>query len=155
MKQKHEIVFVDKDEHLLKECLNVRYEVFQVEKGIPKNVDVDKYDCINNECEHFLIKYEKKSVGTVRCKLNFKNKEIKLERFCILSDYRRFGLGRLMLEFIENYYKNKGFKIIRLDSKFAVYGFYEKNGYKAASEVFIEAGIDHIKMEKKLNNANR
>ena len=146
-----EIVSVGNDVGLLEECLSVRCAVFQVEKGIPRDIDVDSYDCINDMCEHFLIRYDNKSVGTVRCKLDVEEGEIRLQRFCVLSDYRKFGLGRKMLEFIEVYFKNKGFEWIRLDSKFAVHGFYEKSGYRVVSDVFTEAGVAHVKMEKRIN----
>lgn len=145
-----EIVSVDKNAALLEECLNVRRAVFQVEKGIPRDIDVDSYDCINDVCEHFLIRYHNKSAGTVRCKLDIEGKEIRLQRFCILSDYRKLGLGRSLLEFMNAYYQNKGFEWIRLDSKFAVHGFYEKSGYHVVSDVFMEAGVEHVKMEKRI-----
>lgn len=145
-----EIISVGKNIELLEECLNVRRAVFQVEKGIPKDIDVDSYDCMNDVCEHFLIRYDNKSAGTVRCKLDIEEKEIRLQRFCILSDYRKLGLGRSLLEFIDVYYQNKGFEWIRLDSKFAVHGFYEKSGYQVVSNVFMEAGVEHVKMEKRI-----
>lgn len=145
-----EIISVGKNIELLEECLNVRRAVFQVEKGIPKDIDVDEYDCMNDECEHFLIRYDNESVGTVRCKLDIEEKEIRLQRFCILSDYRKLGLGRSLLEFMDVYYQNKGFEWIRLDSKFAVHGFYEKSGYYVVSDVFMEAGVEHVKMEKRI-----
>lgn len=146
-----EIISVGRDADLLEECLNVRRAVFQVEKGIPRDIDIDSHDCINDVCEHFLIRYDNKSVGTVRCKLDVEEGEIRLQRFCVLSDYRKFGLGRKMLEFIEVYFKNKGFEWIRLDSKFAVHCFYEKSGYRVVSDVFMEAGVEHVKMEKRIN----
>jgi len=151
MKKNCEIVFVGKDIGLLEECLNVRCAVFQVEKGIPREIDVDEYDCINDVCEHFLIRCEDRGVGTVRCKLDIGQKEIKLQRFCICSDYRGFGFGRKMLEFIDVFYQDKGFEWIRLDSKFAVCGFYEKSGYQVISDVFMEAGVEHVKMEKRID----
>ena len=146
-----EIVSIGKDADLLKECLNVRRVVFQVEKGIPKDIDVDMFDCVNDECEHFLIRYDNKSVGTVRCRLNFEEKEIRIQRFCILSNCRMLGLGRRLLDFIDIYYQNKGFERIRLDSKFAVHEFYEKSGYRVVSDVFMEAGVEHVKMEKRIS----
>lgn len=151
MEEQKKILVVGRDNELLKECLGVRRAVFQIEKGIPEEVDIDAYDCINDACEHFLIQYDKKSVGTVRCRVNFEGREIRLQRFCILSDYRRLGLGRFLLEFLDDYYGNKGFEIIRLDSKFSVQGFYGKCGYRVVSEVFIEAGVEHVRMEKSLN----
>ena len=36
-----EIISVGRDADLLEECLNVRRAVFQVEKGIPRDIDID------------------------------------------------------------------------------------------------------------------
>lgn len=136
------------DNDKLKKCLKIREEVFTNEKGVPKEIENDKYDLLSNEYEHFLIVLDNKEVGTLRCNIE-KEKEVIIQRFCILKEYRRLGLGRKTLEYIENYYK-KSKEIIKMDAKYEVSGFYEKCGYKKISDVFIEANIKHIKMIKSL-----
>ncbi len=130
-------------------CLNIRELVFTKEQGVSKDIEVDLYDSINNDCIHFLIKYKNISVGTIRC-LYKENNAVKLQRFCFLKEYRNLGLGREVLKYIEDFYKDRGIKIIKLDSQYQVYKFYEKCGYIKDSDIFMEAGIKHIEMIKNI-----
>lgn len=130
----------------LKKCLDIREKVFIEEKKVPIEIENDCYDIITEACDHFLIKYENKTVGTLRCYVKEKD-EVKLQRFCILKEYRKLGIGKEVLAYIENYYKNYK-KVIKMDAKYEALVFYEKCGYKKISEVFIEANIEHIAMIK-------
>lgn len=140
-------VLIAKDNEILKECLKVRHDVFTVEKNIPESIEVDELDCISSACDHVLVRYHHKNVGALRCKY-VDNTTIKIQRFCFYSDQRRNGLGSKTLQYLEKYYKERGISKIILDSKFEVYKFYEKNNYIKVSDVFIEAGIEHVTMEK-------
>lgn len=143
-----EIIKVEETNNL-DECLNIRESVFTKEQGFPKSIEVDEYDSLNNKCNHFLIKYKNISVGTLRC-LFQENETVKLQRFCFLKEYRNLGLGKMTLQHIENYYKECGKTLIKLDTQYQVYKFYEKCGYSKNSEIFIEANIKHIEMIKKI-----
>ncbi len=137
------------DNDMLNESLEIRKKVFTDEKSVPRNIECDKYDETLNLCDHFIIIYNDMKVGTLRC-LNLGDDVVKLQRFCFLKDYRNLGLGRKTLNFIENFYKEQGIHKITMDAKYQVSGFYEKCGYIKQSEIFIEAGIEHIKMSKNL-----
>ena len=143
-----EIVYVE-NENDLKECLKIRNEVFIKEKNVPKEIEVDYYDILNEICNHFLIKYEDKNIGTFRCVYEDDN-TIKLQRFCLIKEFRNLGIGKKSLNYIENYYKSKNLKYITLNSKYNVSKFYEKCGYKKISKTFIEANVKHIKMKKNI-----
>lgn len=132
---------------MLKRCLKIREEVFTLEKGVSKEIEVDKYDCLNELSNHFLIKSQNDDIGTIRCLYVFKD-TIKIQRFCFLEGYRGLGFGRIVMEYIENYYKNQGIRKIEMDAKYEVFSFYEKCGYKRVSDIFIEANIEHVKMMK-------
>lgn len=132
----------------LEKCLNIRYQVFTLEKGVPKDIEVDRFDNMESVCDHFLILKDNEPCGTLRC-MNVDD-SIKVQRFCILKDFRNFGIGKTAMEFVEEYYKKIGKTKIQMDSKYSVYKFYEKCGYKQVSDVFIEANIEHIKMIKEL-----
>lgn len=143
-----EIIKVENKNDLDK-CLNIRESVFTKEQGVSKEIEVDEYDSLNNNCIHFLIKYKNVDVGTLRC-LFQENNTIKLQRFCFLKEYRNLGIGKKILNYIENYYKEYGNKLIKLDAQYQVYKFYEKCGYIKNSEIFIEANIKHIEMIKEI-----
>lgn len=130
-------------------CLNIRELVFTKEQGVSRDIEVDCYDCINNNCIHFLIKYKGINVGTIRC-LYKENHTVKLQRFCFLKEYRNLGIGKEVLKYIESFYKSLGIKLIKLDSQYQVYKFYEKCGYIKNSDIFMEADIKHIEMIKNI-----
>lgn len=142
-----DIIKVNNNEDL-KKCLNMREKVFVEEKNVPIEIENDCYDIITENCDHFLIIYDNKIVGTLRCYVKEKN-EVKLQRFCILKEYRKLGIGKKVLSHIENYYKNYK-ETIKMDAKYEALGFYEKCGYKKISDVFMEANVEHIKMIKYL-----
>lgn len=131
----------------LKEALAIRNEVFTIEKGVPKDIEVDWLDNLNTNCDHFLIIYKENNVGAFRC-YKIDDDTVKIQRFCLLSKYRHLGIGREVLNKLTSYYQKEDKKKIILDAKYSVYPFYEKSGYKKVSDIFIEAGIEHVKMEK-------
>lgn len=152
----------------------VREKVFTIEKKIPKSIEVDELDCLNDVCNHFVVEVTGKGcsvpcvdespiegkqtagrkmreyvdVCALRCK-KLSGDKIQLQRFCVLKDYRETGVGRWTLQQIEEYYWKKDVEVITLDAKFHVSGFYEKCGYMVVSEPFIEAGVEHVVMEKR------
>lgn len=142
-----EIIRVN-DINYLKQCLDIRKTVFIEEQGISKKIERDQYDTLNNDCTHFLIKYKNINIGTIRC-LIYESDIIKIQRFCFLKEYRKLGLGKKVLQYIEDYYKKEK-SIIELDSQYQVYKFYKKCGYIENSNPFIEANIKHIKMIKNI-----
>ena len=147
MKNIEVLKVVNKD--MLKQCLKIREEVFTLEKGVPKEIEVDEYDCLNGLSNHFLIKSQNNDIGTIRCLCILKD-TIKIQRFCFLEEYRGLGFGKIVMEYIENYYRNQGIRKIEMDAKYEVFGFYEKCGYERVSDIFMEVNIEHVKMMKRI-----
>lgn len=144
-------VIAAKDSRLLAECLKIRNTVFTLERGVPQEIEVDSQDISDGECDHFLIEYEGKSAGALRC-MRTGESVVKLQRFCILKEFRLLGLGRKTVAYIEDHYREMGISRIEMDAKYEAYKFYEKCGYQIKSEPFMEAGILHVKMRKDLQN---
>jgi predicted GNAT family N-acyltransferase len=59
-----------------------------------------------------------------------------------------------MMEILEKKAMDKGMNTVELDAQLQALPFYEKAGYKAYGGVFMDAGIQHKKMKKILNNRN-
>jgi predicted GNAT family N-acyltransferase len=134
----------------LERCLNIRNEVFTIEKGISKEIEVDENDNLNSGYEHFVATCNENDMGAFRC-IKISNDTVKIQRFCVLKQYRKQGIGKRIIEDVEDYYKAKEITKLELDAKFSVCGFYEKCGFEKVSDIFIEAGVEHIKMVKKIN----
>lgn len=130
----------------LNEAFGVREQVFVKEQGVPLENEMDEYDA---HCEHILIYDGKTPVGAGRLRLV--DGMAKLERVCVLASHRKLGLGRLIVNALENKAKEKGLPQAKLHGQLYAEMFYEKLGYERVSaDVFIEEGIPHISMMKKL-----
>ena len=103
---------------------------------------------LDGQCEHILVYYDEQAVGTGR--LRVVDGLGKLERICILEPYRKFGLGKVIIQTLEEIAKDKGIARVKLHGQTQAEGFYKKLGYQTSSNVFIEDGIPHILMIKEL-----
>ena len=141
------IIIVVGTEEELRRCRKLRNTVFTAERGVPEEIEVDEFDCLEGMCDHILIKSGGRDVGALRC-MHTDDGVIQIQRFCVLKDCRHKGYARKALSLLEEHYRKKCVPKLVLDSKFEARGFYEKCGYETVSEPFEEAGIPHVKMEK-------
>ena len=133
----------------LKAAFSIRKEVFVKEQGVPLEDEFDQFDTLDGQCEHIIVDYHDQPVGTGR--LRFVDGVGKLERICILESYRKYGLGKRIIEALEEIAEERGASKVKLHGQTHAEGFYQKFGYRTASEVFMEDGIPHILMLKELS----
>lgn len=132
----------------LETAFHIRKEVFVKEQGVPLADEFDTFDQIDEECKHILVFHNELPVGTGR--IHFVDGIGKLERICILKDYRKYGLGKVIIQALEEIARNKEANTVKLHGQTHAKGFYEKLGYQTSSDVFMEDGIPHILMTKVL-----
>ena len=130
----------------MQKAFYIRKEVFVKEQGVPFEDEFDEFDILDGKCEHILVYYNEQPVGTGRIKIidDFG----KLERICILEPYRKFGLGKLIVQALEEIADEKGASKVKLHGQTHTKGFYQKLGYQTSSDIFMEDGIPHILMIK-------
>jgi GNAT superfamily N-acetyltransferase len=75
---------------------------------------------------------------------------IRLRQMAVLNDLQGKGIGRALMTFAENIARDRGYKILSMHARKNATGFYEKMGYKVASDEFTEVTIPHYVMEKEL-----
>jgi predicted GNAT family N-acyltransferase len=134
----------------LRKAFHIRKEVFVEEQGVPLEDEFDEFDKLNGQCEHILVYYEEQPVGTGR--VRWVDEFGKLERICILEHYRKFGLGKVIITALEEIAQGRDATRVKLHGQTQAEGFYKKLGYQTSSSVFIEDGIPHLLMTKKLLN---
>ncbi len=74
-------------------------------------------------------------------------------RVVVLPEYRKRGLGSMVVKEAENWIKEQGYKKIVLESRDVAVGFYEKLGYIADFDRIINGGtFTCIYMEKNIDS---
>nr|WP_286172819.1 GNAT family N-acetyltransferase [Caproiciproducens sp. MSJ-32] len=127
------------------EIAKIRYEVFVCEQEITCENDFDDKD---KEAYHLLVCYKDKFIGYCRIlKAGVSYEVPSIGRVLILKEYRGYGLAKEMMkkamDFI--FYKLEESEI-KLSAQLYVRNLYESLGFKAVSDIYKEAGIEHIKM---------
>lgn len=133
----------------LQRCFAIRKEVFVVEQNVPED---DEWDDRDAECTHFLAIVEREphhSVGTARL-CEFEDGNAKIQRVAVLASERKSGVGRLLMNAVENEALRRGFNEVFLSAQTHSIDFYQRLGYQAFGEVFDDAGIPHRNMAKNL-----
>lgn len=133
----------------LRKAFEIRNKVFIKEQEVPQEEEYDEFDTLDGPSEHILVYYNDQAVGTGR--IRWIDDFGKLERICVLEPYRSLKLGKAIIKALEEIAKEKDFANIKLHSQTQVEAFYTKLGYHTSSDVFMEAGIPHVLMTKKLS----
>ncbi|AEH51561.1 PatB family C-S lyase [Pseudothermotoga thermarum] len=139
-----EFLVLRSDSKEFEKCLKIREEVFVKEQGIDKSLEVDGKD---QEALHYLLKHFSIPVATARSR-KIEEDTYKIERVAVLKEYRKLGYGKTIMNKIEEYLMQKGAKKFVLNSQLWIAGFYERLGYEKVGEIFEEAGIPHVRMQK-------
>lgn len=126
-------------------CLQLRNEVFVVEQNCVFQ-DADDKD---QQCLHLMGCQEKKLMAYTRIvPAGICYEETSIGRVVTSPSARGKGLGRnLMNQSINTAYSLFGAGVpIKIGAQFYLKKFYESFGFRQASDIYIEDGIDHIEM---------
>jgi len=124
----------------------VRDRVFVDEQDVPKDLEYDGRDA---DAVHALARDGDEAIGTGRLR-TVDGSTAKIERLAVLPRHRGRGIGRQLVETLEATARDRGLERIVLHAQVTAEGFYQSLGYETVSDVFQEAGMDHVEMEKRL-----
>jgi predicted GNAT family N-acyltransferase len=127
------------------EAFGVRIRVFVEEQGVPTELELDELDAT---ADHFLGRVDGMAAGAGR--LVVADGVGVLGRLAVLPGTRGTGLGIALVEAIEERARDRGLDVLELHAQTHARGFYDRLGYEADGEEYLEAGIPHISMRKKL-----
>lgn len=122
----------------------VRRKVFVEEQGVPLNLELDPLD---KTALHFVVYSAETPIGAGRIR-EISEGIGKVERVCVLKDYRGKHLGNLVMNALEEHAINVDMKKVTLNAQAYAVPFYEKLGYIITSPEFMDADIPHRAMEK-------
>ncbi len=144
------VIYPVKTEAALQAALSVRRTVFIEEQAVPEELEIDEYDSISSTTLHMIAYLNEQPVGTGRVRPYTEQGTGKAERVAVLASERGSGLGRLIMQTMEEAARRQGYTTLRLNAQCHAQAFYEKLGYQPVGDVFDEAGIPHITMTKNL-----
>jgi len=139
-------VFPGTDPRLAR-CLAIRRVVFIVEQAVPVPDDVDGRD---PDCTHFLLANGATDLATARLRLVHNHGQLlgKAERVAVHAHARGLGLGRVVMDALEQAAWQVGAEAVKLGAQLTAVPFYERLGYLAYGPEFDDAGIPHRMMKK-------
>lgn len=121
---------------------HIRKTVFCQEQNIPHALDFDGQD---PQAYHVLAYHHQTPCGTGRLL-----SDGHIGRIAVLKEYRKRGYGKQIVEALIEVAQNHEYPSVYLGSQKHAIGFYQKLGFKTYGQEYLEVGIPHIKMEKRL-----
>jgi predicted GNAT family N-acyltransferase len=133
------------NEKELTDAFSVRKTVFVGEQNVPMEEEIDNHE---EESAHFVlyVNGDPKGAGRFRVVDSFG----KVERICVLQQQRGTGAGNAIMKRIEEHAREKGIGKLKLNAQTHAIPFYSKLGYEVVSDEFLDAGIPHKTMVKKI-----
>ena len=120
----------------------VRFEVFVDEQQVPESLELDGLD---PDCLHAAAISAGEVIGTGRLLADGR-----IGRMAVLRGWRHAGVGSCILEVLIESARQRGDTEVRLASQLDAVGFYQRQGFVASGEVFMDAGIPHRTMRLEL-----
>ena len=126
------------------ELQTVRRAVFIVEQAIPEDMEWDEFDAVSR---HALA--VDASGAPVGCGRLLPDGHI--GRLAVLSTSRGLGVGSLLLESLVRLARENGHDRAVLNAQIHALPFYERHGFAAVGDEYMEAGIPHQTMARTLD----
>jgi hypothetical protein len=129
---------------IFQQVWDLREEVLRKPLGLSlRNEDLSR----DNSNEIFIAIHEGKVVGTVFLQ-PLENNEAQLRAMAVYNEWQGKGIGRMLVNALEEYAWANGFSKVVLHSRKVAMGFYSNLGYQHYGSEFTEVGIPHYMMEK-------
>ena len=129
----------------MEEALGVRFRVFVSEQNVPMDEELDEID---SSATHAIAIHNGQGVATGRVFYRDDDSAARIGRMAVDTSWRRHGVGRRLLTFLEQEATKRGVSTYILNAQVYVKDFYAANGYQERGEEFLEAGIVHVLMRK-------
>jgi predicted GNAT family N-acyltransferase len=127
------------------QLLALRHDVFCVEQGVPEREELDGRD---GESIHLVAVAGDDVLAT--CRLLFVGATVQFSRLAVRRSVRRRGIAGRLLALADDETRAGGAHRLVLHAQTYARSLYEAAGYEPRGRVFMEAGIEHIAMEKVL-----
>ena len=120
------------------QLIGIRSQVFVAEQQVPIEEEIDGLDA---DCIHVAAILDNQWVGTARMLPTYY-----IGRMCVLKAYRKQGIGGRMLNYLIDHARQHRVTRLQLNAQVTALSFYQKYGFVADSDIFLDAGIEHKHM---------
>jgi predicted GNAT family N-acyltransferase len=127
------------------QLLELRHAVFCDEQGVPEREELDGRD---REAIHLVAVARGQVLAT--CRLLFVGPTVQFSRLAVRRDARRRGIATRLLALADEETRAGGARRLVLHAQTYARSLYDAAGYETRGRVFMEAGIEHVAMEKLL-----
>ena len=118
---------------------SIRHTVFVEEQGVPVELELDGEDTSAWHAAAFSD--DGRLIGTGRMLGSGK-----IGRMAVSQSMRRQGIGRALLDALVAEAKRLKLEEVSLGAQLPAVAFYERAGFEAYGDIFLDAGIDHKMM---------
>jgi predicted GNAT family N-acyltransferase len=130
----------------MKAALELRHDVFCIEQGVPEREELDGRD---GDGVHLVAVSDGEVLAT--CRLLFVGPTVQFSRLAVRQTARRHGIASALLTLADDETRSGGARRLVLHAQTYARSLYDRAGYEPRGRVFMEAGIEHIAMEKVLS----
>jgi len=122
---------------------SIREAVFIREQGVPEQLE---WDGLDEACRHALaLSHQGDAIGCGRILANGH-----IGRIAVLHEWRERRVGTAIMEALLDYARTHDYKQVDVDAQTHAVPFYHGFDFVESGEVFMDAGLPHIKMFLKL-----
>jgi predicted GNAT family N-acyltransferase len=138
----------------MQDALSIRRAVFIAEQGVVEAEEIDAHDGDPRQVTsavHVVAYLDGRPAATGRLLLDTPlDQNAHIGRIAVLREHRRRGLGRLVMLALQDEARRRGYRGATVAAQIQAIPFYERLGYVAYGEVFLDARIEHRMMELSL-----
>ncbi|MEA4807188.1 GNAT family N-acetyltransferase [Acetobacterium wieringae] len=138
---------IKKKSTLTQDAKTIREEVFMKEQGFK-----DEFDAIDAQAIHLIYYEDNVPVAVCRYYADTSPGVTILGRLAVRASHRGKNLGKHMVEAAEKSIRQEGATKIVLSAQVKARSFYEKCGFAAIGDLYLDEGCPHIRMEKTLTS---
>ena len=120
----------------------IREQVFVREQSVPLELEWDEFDTVSR---HVLAEAGGQAIGTGRLL-----PDGHIGRMAVLQGWRDKGVGSALLQFLLDMARDAGHERAILSAQVRAAVFYRGFGFEVEGAEFLEAGIPHITMTRRL-----
>ena len=138
--------FIDHGSPEYKEMVALRMEILRKPLGLSFNEE----DLAKEKDDILLGAFEDDKLVACCILTRISAETCKLRQMAVHQKMQRNGIGAALMNFAENVARDAGFRSMIMNARKTAQGFYEKLGYKADGNEFIEVTIPHYEMRKNI-----